>query len=53
MDICNGHNEGEVCYEGRECPACAIEQRMQKEIDTLTEKINNLESHIDDLEVSE
>jgi len=33
MDICNGHSEGEVCYEGRKCPACEIEIDLKQMIE--------------------
>ena len=43
MEICSdGH--GEVCYEGRRCPACDLQLDMQGEIDDLKDQINQLES---------
>ncbi len=39
MTVCNTHNEGEVCYESRDCPACTISDKKDKEIVELEEVI--------------
>ena len=42
LNLCDlGHDE--VCYEGRECPACNIQLEMQGEIDNLKIEIKELE----------
>lgn len=30
MEICNSINHDEVCYDGRNCPACAIADERDK-----------------------
>jgi hypothetical protein len=44
MTICNGHKD-EVCYESRECPACEI----QNDLDRANKEIEKLESQIEEL----
>lgn len=44
MNLCsNGHDE--VCYEGRNCPACALCDQIK----TLEDEIEDLENTIDKL----
>jgi hypothetical protein len=47
MTICNDH-DGEVCYECRDCPACAI----QAELDKAEEKIEELKQQVEELELN-
>lgn len=48
MDLCsNGHEE--VCYEGKECPACETIDNKDEVIADLHEKIENLTDEIDGL----
>lgn len=40
MDLCsNGHEE--VCYEGRQCPACELYDETKKEYDAEFEKLED------------
>jgi FtsZ-binding cell division protein ZapB len=39
----------EICYDGRDCPAC----KLQEEIDTLKEKVDKLESDLQDAQRGE
>lgn len=43
MNLCSdGHQE--VCYEGRTCPCCEKMADMQKEIDNLQARVEELEA---------
>jgi len=49
LQLCDiGH--GEVCYETRECPACAIQELMQAQIDSLQEDNDKLTIELDDMQ---
>ena len=58
MELCSEHHE-EVCYEGRECPVCALDkeydeaieenEKLKEEITKLEDKIENLEDDIQTL----
>lgn len=43
MNLCNDGHE-EVCYEGRSCPVCA----EQEKIEDLEDKIIDLKQELDD-----
>lgn len=52
MNLCNDEHE-EVCYEGRNCPACKeresrleTERDSEKEIERLNEKIDELRDQL-------
>jgi hypothetical protein len=48
MNFCSdGH--GEVCYEGRNCPACVEMMHKDDQIRLLEDKIEKLESDATDL----
>lgn len=41
MNICDfGHDE--ICYAGRDCPACWVKDELSSEILTLKEEIEDL-----------
>lgn len=47
MEFCSiGH--ALVCYETKECPACAIQELMQAKIDSLQEDNDKLTIELDD-----
>ena len=49
LQLCDiGHDE--VCYETRECPACAIQELMQAKIDSLQEVNDRLTIALDDMQ---
>jgi hypothetical protein len=39
VNLCNTHEGDEVCFEGRTCPACAL----QKERDEANDRVGDLE----------
>ena len=41
MRLCEDKHE-EVCYEGRECPACVVRSQMQERIDSLMYDLKNV-----------
>jgi hypothetical protein len=49
MNLCSdGH--GEVCYEDRHCPACAVREDMQDDIDNLKDELNECRNgHLDEV----
>lgn len=48
MELCSdGHDE--VCFEVAMCPACAVQQDKDAEIDKLTARVSDLESEVEDL----
>lgn len=49
MNLCSDGHE-EVCFEGRDCPACTIREELQPEIDALKEKVESLEDEINSME---
>ena len=52
MNLCaEGHEE--VCFEGRNCPACEIIKDKDKEIAKLEQQVSNLESDIENLQTGE
>ena len=49
MKLCDdGHDE--VCFEGRDCPACLIKEELEKEIADLTDCNIHLENEVRFLE---
>jgi len=45
MILCSdGH--GEVCFEGRRCPACDLRDELDEKISKLTDEINDLEREL-------
>lgn len=44
MNLCNENGHGEVCYEGRQCPACDRIDELEKEIADREDDIKKLES---------
>jgi len=46
MDLCSDDHE-EVCFEGRNCPACEIKDSMQRSIDDLLKEIVSLKDEIE------
>lgn len=49
MTICNKEHD-EVCYEGRDCPACEVADELNQDISQLGDKISVLENQIGELE---
>lgn len=52
MNLCRDHDD-DLAYEGRECPACALAQALERkeiEIAGLQERIEDLEGHVRTLE---
>ena len=48
MKLCSsGH--GEVCYEDRHCPACALRESMQDDIDGLHDELKESRSELKDV----
>ena len=52
MTLCTGgpRYHGEVCYEGRDCPACELRDELQSTIDERDERIKSLEGDVAALE---
>jgi predicted nuclease with TOPRIM domain len=54
MELCSsGHDE--VCFEGRNCPACALageRDEKQGEIEKLQERIETLETELEKVEAA-
>ncbi|GAF99286.1 unnamed protein product, partial [marine sediment metagenome] len=46
MELCSDKH-GELCYEGRNCPACEVIEELQAEIDGLQEELKSLEKVIE------
>lgn len=49
MNLCD-NNHGEVCFEGRHCPACDVANEKDLVISNLEDKISGLENQIGELE---
>lgn len=48
MNLCSdGH--AEVCYEDRHCPACELASSKDDEIETLRERVRELEAEVEQL----
>ncbi len=48
MDLCSDGHE-EVCFETRECPACAAIGEKQSEIDDMKSELKEVKAERDDL----
>lgn len=49
MNLCSdGHQE--VCYEGRNCPACEAIKDRERTIESLERRIEKLEKQVDTLQ---
>jgi hypothetical protein len=49
MNLCsNGHEE--ICFEGHDCPACAVTEDRDARIVLLEERVEELKDRISDLE---
>jgi hypothetical protein len=49
MNLCSdGHDE--VCYEGRKCPVCEAVSEKDKEIKSLKEEVEGLQSDNNNLQ---
>jgi predicted RNase H-like nuclease (RuvC/YqgF family) len=52
MTLCDRHH-AEVCYEGRDCPACCLadqRDKFEQEAKELERTVNKLEAKIENLE---
>lgn len=49
MNLCSNNHE-EVCFEGRNCPACSVASEKDRSISDLEDKISALENQIGELE---
>ena len=49
MELCSDKHE-EVCFEGRDCPVCALRDELQTRIDELEGQVQTLEAEVDSLE---
>jgi len=52
MRLCEDKHE-EVCYEGRDCPVCAVRVEMQEQIDELVAEVKNVTDERDSLLATE
>ena len=50
MEICNVHDEGEIVFESRNCPACVAVQELEKRISDLEAIIDDQKAEISRLE---
>lgn len=48
MNLCMEDHE-EVCYDGRECPACAVRREMQDRLDEQTKALVDMTDERDAL----
>lgn len=48
MELCWSDHE-EVCFEGKDCPACAVIEEKDSEIDDLEKQLKDAKDEIDDL----
>ena len=48
MELCSDGDD-EVCFEGRECPVCAVDDELHYIIDNRENNIDDLQSEVDDL----
>lgn len=47
MNLCDSDHD-EVCYEGRNCPVCAMLESAREEIDALRVELKDVETERDD-----
>ena len=47
MNLCSSDRD-EICFEGRNCPLCAVIEQNQDEISKLENQIGDLEATISD-----
>ena len=47
MNLCNNDHD-EVCYEGRNCPACDKIKELNEEIEDLKDKVQDLKNELND-----
>jgi hypothetical protein len=48
MNLCSDDHE-EVCYEGRNCPACEVRTDLRSEVKDLERKVDDLENQIQEI----
>lgn len=48
MKLCSDEHE-EVCYEGRQCPACTVKEELGAEIDQLNKQVIDLKDQLREL----
>ena len=49
MNICGGQLHDEVCYEGRTCPMCALQEELGAKIENLQTENLTLKTENEDL----
>jgi hypothetical protein len=46
LNTCNDNDHDEICHEGRDCPACAIIEKKNEEIEELESKVESLKDEL-------
>lgn len=49
MNLCSDDHD-EVCYEGRDCPACEVKKEAERNVRNLEDQLSALENRIGELE---
>jgi len=49
MNLCSDKHE-EICYEGRLCPACAIIEDLENELEDYKTQLTKADQHAQDLQ---
>ncbi len=49
MNLCSKKHD-EVCYEGRECPVCELQDRFDTAIENWEKRVTELQDEIDNLD---
>lgn len=47
MNLCSDTHD-EVCFEGRECPACEVINKLTKDLEAAVDMVTSLEQTIDE-----
>lgn len=46
MNICDENGHGEIAHEGNKCPACERVEELEKYMDRLDQRIEDLEEEV-------
>lgn len=48
MNLCSD-NHVEICFEGRNCPLCALRDELENRINSMDDDLKRLQEQIDEL----
>ena len=51
MNLCSSTHD-EICFDGHQCPLCAVKEDLERQISNLTDERDSLQRQLDERESS-